>query len=80
MIDVIIITITLFLQWISNNFKVQLRSPRPLRTIWPCFLLAILLPASESLAYFKNRHVRNMSRYYLYYFKKMSQSGNRFSF
>ena len=34
-------------------------------------LLAILLQASESLAYFKNRHIRNMSLYYPYYLKKM---------
>ena len=35
MIDVIIFTITLFLQWISNSFKVKM-------TVWPENSMALL--------------------------------------
>lgn len=70
MIDVIIITITLFLQWISNNFKVKI-------TVWPENSIALLSISCSAASFWKScllqksKYVRNMSLYYSYYLKKM---------
>lgn len=47
MIDVIIITITLFLQWISNNFKVKI-------TVWPENSIALLSISYSAASFWKS--------------------------